>query len=173
MNELEQALLTLVPVYGSNIGNQSLLEHLKEQFPQLREDAFWTARDGLIEQGGLYNGCGLGDPMLRAQPVASSLAEQVINKARERFEPAAVEEVSAVNGAETAARVTKGKAAKVQPASGIEDMNKSFGPSPTSFTPISAAIEWGYYNTERPDALNCGIVLTLEEEKLKSVHWIS
>ncbi|UYP32236.1 hypothetical protein OEG79_09165 [Pseudomonas sp. Z8(2022)] len=91
MNELEQALPALVPVDCSNIGNQSLLGRLKEQFPQLREEAFCAVRDGLIDQGVLYKGRGLGCPVLRAQPVAS---------------------------------VTKGKAAKVQPASGIEDMKK-------------------------------------------------
>lgn len=124
MNELEQALPALVPVDCSNIGNQSLLGRLKEQFPQLREEAFCAVRDGLIDQGVLYKGRGLGCPVLRAQPVASGLAEQMLNKARERFEPAAVEQVSAAYLADTAASVTKGKAAKVQPASGIEDMKK-------------------------------------------------
>ena len=125
MNELEQALLALVPVDGSSIGNQSLLERLKRQFQQLSEEAFWAARDGLIEQGVLHKGRGRGGSVLRAQPVASSLADQVLSKARERFEPAAVEEVSAVYVADAAASVSKGKAAKVQPATGIEDMKKT------------------------------------------------
>ncbi len=51
MNELQQALLAAVPADGSSIGNQSLLERLKSQVPQLSEEAFWAARDGLIEQG--------------------------------------------------------------------------------------------------------------------------
>lgn len=42
-------MLALVPVDGSSVGNQSLLERLKSQFSQLSEDAFWAARDGLIE----------------------------------------------------------------------------------------------------------------------------
>ena len=125
MSELEQALLALVPVDGSSIGNQSLLERLKEQFPQLSEDAFWVARDGLVEQGVLQKGRGRGGSVLRAQALGSSLADQALSKARERFEPAAVEEVSAVYVADAAASVSKGKAAKVQPATGIEDMKKT------------------------------------------------
>ena len=125
MNELEQALLALVPVDGSSIGNQSLLERLKGQFPQLSEDAFWAARDGLIEQGVLQKGRGRGGSVLRAQAAGSSLADQVLSKARERFEPAAVAEVSAAYVANTAASVSKGKAAKVQSATGIEDMKKT------------------------------------------------
>lgn len=126
MNELEQALLALVPVDGSSIGNQSLLERLRGPFPQLSEEAFWAARDGLIEQGVLQKGRGRGGSVLRAQASGSSLADQALSKARERFEPAAVE---AGSGADIAASVSKGKgkgkAAKVQPATGIEDMKKT------------------------------------------------
>ncbi len=50
MSELNQALLAAVPADGSSIGNQSLLERLRGQFPQLTEEAFWEARDALIEQ---------------------------------------------------------------------------------------------------------------------------
>lgn len=60
MSELEQALLAAVPVDGSSIGNQSLLDRLKGHFPDLSEDAFWVARDGLIEQGVLQKGRGRG-----------------------------------------------------------------------------------------------------------------
>ncbi|MGA4602758.1 SAM-dependent DNA methyltransferase, partial [Ectopseudomonas hydrolytica] len=66
MNELEQALLALVPVDGSSIGNQSLLERLKGQLPELNENAFWAARDALIEQGVLVKGRGRGGSVLRA-----------------------------------------------------------------------------------------------------------
>ncbi|MFG0807049.1 class I SAM-dependent DNA methyltransferase [Pseudomonas fluvialis] len=125
MNELQQALLAWVPVDGSSIGNQSLLERLKEQFPQISEDAFWAARDGLIEQGVLQKGRGRGGSVLRAQAAGSSLADQVLSKARERFEPAALEEVSAAYVADAAAALSKAKAAKLQPATGIEDMKKT------------------------------------------------
>ena len=108
MNELQQALLAWVPVDGSSIGNQSLLERLKGQFPQISEDAFWAARDGLIEQGVLQKGRGRGGSVLRAQASGSSLADQVLSKARERFEPAAVAEVSAAYVADAAASVSKG-----------------------------------------------------------------
>ncbi len=83
MNELQQALLAAVPADGSSIGNQSLLERLKGQFPQISEDAFWAARDGLIEQGVLQKGRGRGGSVLRAQAAGSSLADQVLSKARD------------------------------------------------------------------------------------------
>ncbi|MCQ2045072.1 type I restriction enzyme M protein [Stutzerimonas kunmingensis] len=125
MNELQQALLAAVPADGSSIGNQSLLERLKGQFPQISEDAFWAARDGLIEQGVLQKGRGRGGSVLRAQASGSSLADQVLSKARERFEPAAVEEVSAAYVADAAAALSKGKAAKLQQATSIEAMEKT------------------------------------------------
>ncbi|WPC03405.1 class I SAM-dependent DNA methyltransferase [Pseudomonas benzenivorans] len=125
MSELEQALLAAVPADGSNIGNQSLLERLKGQFPDLNEDAFWAARDGLIEQGVLQKGRGRGGSVLRAQSSSGSLADQALNKARERFEPSAVAEVSADYVVEAAAAVKKGRAAKVQPATSIEAMEKT------------------------------------------------
>lgn len=125
MSELEQALLAAVPADGSSIGNQSLLECLKGQFPDLNEDAFWAARDGLIEQGVLQKGRGRGGSVLRAQAASGSLADQALNKARERFEPAAAAEVSAEYVVEAAAAVKKGRAAKVQPATSIEAMEKT------------------------------------------------
>ena len=125
MSELEQALLAAVPADGSSIGNQSLLERLKGQFPDLSEEAFWAARDGLIEQGVLQKGRGRGGSVLRAQSAAGSLADQALNKARERFEPAAAAEVSADYVVEAAAAVKKGRAAKMQPATSIEAMEKT------------------------------------------------
>ncbi|MES4683274.1 type I restriction-modification system subunit M [Pseudomonas aeruginosa] len=125
MSELEQALLAAVPADGSSIGNQSLLERLKGQFPDLNEDAFWAARDGLIEQGVLQKGRGRGGSVLRAQAATGSLADQALSKARERFEPTAAAEVSADYVVEAAAAVKKGRAAKVQPATSIEAMEKT------------------------------------------------
>lgn len=49
-------MLALVPIDGSSNGNQSLLDRLKSQFSQLSEDAFWAARDRLIEKGLLQKG---------------------------------------------------------------------------------------------------------------------
>ncbi len=63
--------------------------------------------------------------MLRAQPVASSLAEQVLSKARERLDPAVREEEPGEYVVQPSAAVSKGRAAKVQPATGIEDMKKT------------------------------------------------
>lgn len=124
MNELQQALLAWVPVDGSSIGNQSLLERLKEQFPQISEDVFWAARDGLIEQGVLQKGRGRGGSVLRAQAAGSSLADQVLNKARERMAPVNTEEVSAGYVVQAAAAVKKAKAPKQQ-ATSIEAMEKT------------------------------------------------
>lgn len=124
MNELEQGLLALVPVDGSSIGNQSLLERLKGQLPELNEDAFWAARDALIEQGVLVKGRGRGGSVLRAPASGSSLADQVLNKARERMSPVNTEEVSAGYVVQAAAAVKKAKAPKQQ-ATSIEAMKKT------------------------------------------------
>lgn len=124
MNELEQALLALVPVDGSSIGNQSLLERLKGQLPELNEDAFWAARDGLIEQGMLVKGRGRGGSVLRAPASGSCLADQVLNKARERMVPVNTEEASAGYLVQAAAAVKKAKAPKQQ-ATSIEAMEKT------------------------------------------------
>ncbi len=121
---LSQALLAAVPVTGS-IGNQSLFEQLHGQFAELTEEQFWVARDALIEQGVLVKGRGRGGSVLRAQASGSSLADQVLNKARERFEPAAVAEVSAAYVADAAASVSKGRAAKVQQATSLATMEKT------------------------------------------------
>ncbi|MEZ3136622.1 type I restriction-modification system subunit M [Stutzerimonas kunmingensis] len=122
--QLSQALLAAVPVTGS-IGNQSLFEQLHGQFAELTEEQFWVARDALIEQGVLVKGRGRGGSVLRAQASGSSLADQVLNKARERFEPAAVAEVSAAYVADAAASVSKGRAAKVQQATSLATMEKT------------------------------------------------
>lgn len=124
MNELEQALLALVPVDGSSIGNQSLLERLKGQLPELNEDAFWAARDGLIEQSMLVKGRGRGGSVLRAPASGSCLADQVLNKARERMVPVNTEEASAGYLVQAAAAVKKAKAPKQQ-ATSIEAMEKT------------------------------------------------
>jgi len=123
MSELHQALLAAVPLDGSSIGNQSLLERLKAQFPTLSEEGFWAARDELIEQGVLQKGRGRGGSVLRAQ--GGSLADQALSKARERFEPAATAEVSASDVVAAAAEVKKGKAGKAQPATSLAAMEKT------------------------------------------------
>ena len=123
MSELHQALLAAVPFDGSSIGNQSLLERLKAQFPTLSEEGFWAARDELIEQGVLQKGRGRGGSVLRAQ--GGSLADQALNKARERLEPAATAEVSASYVVAAAAEVKKGKVAKAQPATSLAAMEKT------------------------------------------------
>ncbi len=94
MNELEQALLDLVPVDGSSIGNQSLLDRLKGPFPDLSEDAFWAARDSLIEQGLLQKDRARGDSVLLGQSDANTLVNQDLNRSCEQFELLAAQEVS-------------------------------------------------------------------------------
>ncbi|WP_036993265.1 hypothetical protein [Metapseudomonas furukawaii] len=56
LNDLRAALLAAVPVDGNTTGNQSLLERVRGQIPQLTEYVFWAARDGLIEEGVLAKG---------------------------------------------------------------------------------------------------------------------
>ncbi len=58
--KLGEALLAAVPVDGSSIGNQTLFERLKAQFPEISEEQLWAARDALIEQGVLVKGRGRG-----------------------------------------------------------------------------------------------------------------
>lgn len=124
MSELVEALLAAVPADGSSIGNQSLLERLRGQFPELAEEAFLAARDALIEQGVLVKGRGRGGSVLRAQASGSSLADQVLNKARERMAPVNTEEASASYVVEAASAMRKGKAVKQQ-ATSIEAMEKT------------------------------------------------
>jgi len=122
--QLSEALLAAVPIDGSSIGNQTLFERLKAQLPEISEEQLWAARDALIEQGVLVKGRGRGGSVLRAQASGSSLADQVLNKARERMAPVNTEEVSAGYVVQAAAAVKKAKAPK-QPATGIEDMKKT------------------------------------------------
>ncbi|HBO1484055.1 TPA: hypothetical protein L4F03_005960, partial [Pseudomonas aeruginosa] len=66
MNELVEAMLAAVPADGSSIGNQSLLEHLKIQFPHLRDEFYWQTREALIDQGLLRAGKGRGGSVRRS-----------------------------------------------------------------------------------------------------------
>ena len=122
--QLGEALLAAVPVDGSSIGNQTLFERLKAQLPEISEEQLWAARDALIEQGVLVKGRGRGGSVLRAQASGSSLADQVLNKARERMAPVSTEEVSAGYVVQAAAAVKKAKAPKQQ-ATSIEAMEKT------------------------------------------------
>lgn len=119
MSELRQALLAAVPVDGSSIGNQSLLERLKNQFEQLTEEAYLEARDALIAQGVLLKGRGRGGSVMRAEAQEQSLAEQALRKARQRQETLELEEPSEPKA--KPARVP----AKIKAATGIEDMKKT------------------------------------------------
>ncbi|MBX9764202.1 MAG: type I restriction-modification system subunit M [Pseudomonadaceae bacterium] len=122
--QLGEALLAAVPVDGSSIGNQTLFERLKAQLPEISEEQLWVARDALIEQGVLVKGRGRGGSVLRAHVSGSSLADQVLNKARERMAPVNTEEVSAGYVVQAAAAVKKAKAPKQQ-ATSIEAMEKT------------------------------------------------
>lgn len=129
MSELRQALLAAVPVDGSSIGNQSLLERLKNQFEQLTEEAYLEARDALIAQGVLLKGRGRGGSVMRAEAQEQSLAEQALRKARQRQETLELEEPSEPKA--KPARVP----AKIKAATGIEDMKKTLWLRPTSCVP--------------------------------------
>jgi type I restriction enzyme M protein len=64
---LRTQLLAAVPEDGQAIGNQSLLEALRQQQPALSDDDFWAARDALIAEGILQKGRGRGGAVRRAQ----------------------------------------------------------------------------------------------------------
>lgn len=123
---LRATLLAAVPENGSTIGNQSLLEHIRSQFPDLTEDDFWVARDELIEAGELAKGRGRGGAVKRVQAAESapqSLAEQALNRARAQFAPAA-EEVGDTAVEPKAARKSA-KVAKPQASSTLQDLEKT------------------------------------------------
>ena len=65
MNELVEVLLAAVPADGSSIGNQSLLERLRIQFPHLTDEFYWETRDALIDQRVLQAGKGRGGSVRR------------------------------------------------------------------------------------------------------------
>ena len=48
---LRAALFAAVPDDGTSIGNQALLERLRNTSPELTEQDYWTARDALIADG--------------------------------------------------------------------------------------------------------------------------
>jgi type I restriction enzyme M protein len=116
-------LLAAVPEDGSTIGNQSLQEQLRSQFPQLTDDEFWAVRDGLIEAGELVKGRGRGGSVLRAHPVAISLAEQALSRARERLAPVAAAEASGTYLAEAVANARS--PAKQQASSTLQELQKT------------------------------------------------
>ena len=119
---LRQSLLAAVPADGSSIGNQSLLERLRGQFAELSEEAFRAARDALIGEGVLAKGRGRGGAVKRTEVQAgtsASLAAQALTKARERFEPAQAEEVSASYLIEAI------KQPKVQASMTLQDLEKT------------------------------------------------
>ncbi|MDH4567202.1 SAM-dependent DNA methyltransferase [Pseudomonas sp. BN414] len=123
LNNLRAVLLASVPVDGNTIGNQSLLERVRGQIPQLTEEAFWAVRDGLIEEGVLAKGRGRGGAVKRVsgEPTSGSLAEQVLSKVRERMEPAAVAEASAAYVVETVAQ----NPTKVKAATSLQELEKT------------------------------------------------
>ncbi|MDO9622871.1 MAG: class I SAM-dependent DNA methyltransferase [Pseudomonas sp.] len=124
--QLGEALLAAVPADGSSIGNQALFERLKAQLSDISEDQFWTARDALIDAGELAKGRGRGGAVKRTQVeegASLSLAQQALNKARERFEPAGVAEASGAYLAEAVAAVRS--PAKQQVSSTLQDLAKT------------------------------------------------
>jgi len=116
---LRSALLTAVPATGESIGNQSLLERLQGQLPDLTLEQYQAARDALVAEGLLAKGRGRGGAV-RCADAAPSLAEQALVKARGRFEQPTVEEVPARYAANPAP-----SKAKVQTATSLEAMQKT------------------------------------------------
>lgn len=58
--EIETAILSLVPKDGKPIGNKTLLAELRKKYKELPEDDFWKARNDLIDSGKISKGRGKG-----------------------------------------------------------------------------------------------------------------
>lgn len=129
---LRDAILTSVPRDGSSIGNQSLLEQLRRQFPQLADDVFWSVRDALIDEGLLAKGRGRGGAVRRndnAEQTPSNLAEQALSKARARVAPE--QEVDDMDNAEdqpdlpSKKKSSRKAAESSQTSSTLQDLKKT------------------------------------------------
>ena len=57
---LTDLILSLTPEDGSSIGNGAMLALLRDQMPDLTDDAYSEATDALIEEGMLRRGRGRG-----------------------------------------------------------------------------------------------------------------
>ena len=79
--QLRAALIAAVPTDGTAIGNQSLLDHLKQALPSVGEADYWSVRDSLIEEGVLAKGRGRGGAVKLASAdssVLSSISERAV-----------------------------------------------------------------------------------------------
>ena len=122
-----QVIINTVPADGSTIGNQSLLEQLRQHYPQLTDDAFWTARDSLIEQGVLAKGRGRGGAVRRTDvvPAVGNLADQALRQVRSRYVQNLDKEFSSVQQDSPAKPVKAAKPTKAIAATSIEAMEKT------------------------------------------------
>lgn len=117
--DFRAALLAAVPEQGMSIGNQSLFERLQQRFADLSPHTYQATRDALIAEGLLLKGRGRGGAVRRPGPRANgSLAEQALNKARIRLEPAKAAETPA-------AYQKKTKPAKEAQSFNLQDMEKT------------------------------------------------
>jgi type I restriction enzyme M protein len=121
---LRSALLAAVPADGSAIGNQSLLDRLREQLPKLTDEIYWSMRDTLIAEGVLAKGRGRGGAVKRASPDSPSAPT---SPGGSRRRPAASE----TSGADAVAEASAGylietlKQPKTQASLTLQDLEKT------------------------------------------------
>lgn len=72
--EIRSAILKLVPKDGSSVGNKSLREQVEERLgAKVSEEAYFEARDALVDSGKLVKGQGRGGSVRRVVEDAGSL----------------------------------------------------------------------------------------------------
>lgn len=64
-DDLSRLLFSLTPEDGSSIGNGAMMALLKERVPDLSEEAYFEARDALIDEGLIARGRGRGGSIYR------------------------------------------------------------------------------------------------------------
>ncbi len=126
---LRAALFSEVPDDGTSIGNQSLLERLRITLPELSEEDYRAARDGLIAEGQLAKGRGRGGTVRRVDVEVSTAAmleranKLLVKEASAEY--AAGELTSAPLNAKAAKPARKSKDKAAAPASTLEELNKT------------------------------------------------
>ncbi|MDT8858184.1 site-specific DNA-methyltransferase [Paracoccaceae bacterium Fryx2] len=80
-DSLRDLVLSLIPEDGSNIGNRSLIERLREDQPDLTDEDYHAVRDQLVAEGVLAKGRGQGGSVSRAGVDAPKAKESAKPKA--------------------------------------------------------------------------------------------
>lgn len=83
-DRLEDLILTLVPEDGSSIGNGALMALLRERMPNLTDEEYAKARDGLMDNGVLAKGKGRGGSVYRPDVADLELTQQEVGPAKKK-----------------------------------------------------------------------------------------